>query len=100
MWQAVFLEIDGDRRGLLTEPQLLQWYHGHIGRELKKLANAKPTPGRARSLKRWLCSWPESPSDLSVYAAAINMLLLPTAFFAMALSIGQHSLLQACYSLL
>lgn len=108
--QAVYLEIDGERKGLLTEAQLLNWYsteparhqsrnllppcmhacpacvahtlpspppavdachgryHGHIGRQLKKIANAKPPRGSARTLQQWLCVWPDTACDLSVYA--------------------------------
>ena len=97
--QAVFLEIDGDRRGLLTEAQLLNWYHGHIGRQLKKLANAKPPPGEARTVRKWLCSWPDSAFDLSIYAAAMNLVLIPTSLFAMLLSISDQSLLQLVLNL-
>ena len=39
--QAAFLEIDGPRQGMLTETTLV-WYHGHIGRHLKRLIG-KPT---------------------------------------------------------
>jgi hypothetical protein len=52
--QAVFLEMDAARIGVLNEQALLCWYHGHIGRELKRRANTKPQ--WPRSLQRWLCS--------------------------------------------
>ena len=48
--QAAFLEIDGPRQGMLTETALLVWYHGLIGRHLKRLIG-KPTPSQ-RSLKQ------------------------------------------------
>ena len=49
--QAVFLELDSHRDGLISQSELLTWYHGHVQPQLKRLANAKPA--EPRRLSRW-----------------------------------------------
>ena len=97
--QAVFLEIDGERKGLLTEGQLLNWYHGHIGRKLKEIANTKPNPGTERTIMQWLTAWPDAPCDLSVYAAVMCAALIPFSFWGLIVSVAQHNLLRLVLNL-
>ena len=95
--QAVFLEIDGPRRGLLTEASLLVWYHGHIGRHLKRLINE--TPPAHRSLRKWLLTWPSTALDLSVWATFACLLMLPASIVAAVTALAQRSLLQLVINL-
>lgn len=79
--QAVFLEMDAARVGRLDESALLHWYHGHIGRQLKRHANrASPFP---RSLRDWASEWSRHRYDVGRYAAVVCMLLLPLTLYAM-----------------
>ena len=96
--QAVFMEIDGPRKGYLSERSLLIWYHGHIGRHLKRVAGTPPR--RVRPVGEWLLRRGRGALyDTSVWATAACLLLLPTAFGALIDSLAQHSLVQLIINL-
>ena len=95
--QAVFLEIDGPRRGMLTESSLLVWYYGHIGRHLKKLILKRPPCHR--SLKQWLLRWPEAALDLSTWAALVCTILVPSSLVAIVHAVAQRSLIELVMNL-
>ena len=65
--QAVFLEMDTRRDGVISETELKHWHLGHISRSLKSFA-ADPSPS-ARGLLQWLGNCPLSFYDLNVWGA-------------------------------
>lgn len=73
--QAVFLELDAHRDGLVSQSELLTWYHGHVHPFLKKLANTKPP--QPRRLLGWLRSGRHVLLELPLYASLAARLLLP-----------------------
>ena len=85
--QAVFLELDSYRDGLISQPELLTWYHGHVHPLLKRLANAPPA--EPRSLRQWVAGGlPHGVLyELPLYAAAGARLLVPSAVIGMAIAV-------------
>lgn len=77
--QAVFLEIDPPRRGRVDEDALLYWYHGHIGRQLKRYAN-RPA-AFPRSLREWLRECPAMRYDVGRYGSLVCVLLVPLTVY-------------------
>lgn len=75
--QAVFLEIDHRRCGLVDEAALLRWYHGHIGRTLKHIAKTPP-PNPRPTYRGWLCRCPGSAYDVSVWGSVLMLVMMPT----------------------
>ena len=73
--QAVFLEIDARRDGVVSQSELLTWYHGHISRGLKRLANR--TPERPRAFIAWVTWCGSLWLSLPAYAVAILGALVP-----------------------
>lgn len=83
--QAVFLELDSYRDGLISQPELLTWYHGHVHPMLKRLANSPPA--EPRSMQQWLLNMPAVLYELPLYAAAGARLLVPSAVIGMAIAV-------------
>jgi len=79
--QAVFLEIDSHRDGLISQSELLTWYHGNVQPQLKRLANAKPA--EPRRFARWVLSSRAVLLELPLYAAITARLLLPASIAGM-----------------
>lgn len=96
--QAVLLEIDGRRCGLVDEHALLRWYHGHIGRTLKQIAKAPPDPDACRTYAQWALRCPAAAHDLSVWASALMALLAPAAASAALVSLIHPNVLQLVLS--
>ena len=99
--QCAFLEIDAARCGRITERALMHWYHGHIGRELKRCANAprRRSPARGQLHRRdsngALVQWAQTALfDMGVYASAVCVLLITASIAATILALAHRSVLQ------
>jgi len=104
--QCAFLEIDAARCGRITERALMHWYHGHIGRELKRCANAprRRSPARGQLHRRdsngALVQWAQTALfDMGVYASAVCVLLITASIAATILALAHRSVLQLVINL-
>ena len=91
--QALFLEMDRDRSGVVTEADLHCFYKGHIGRTLKRFAKRKNA--RRRTLRTWLCGSGASVLlTLPFWGMVVSVVMVPSAIAGMWYAVGQRSFLQ------